>query len=237
MKPDVHVIVVARGLWEMTQKSLEGLIFTADRNWSLTFMSNGSEDKTVESFEAIAPTWSWQYFCGYKFIAMKRHEALSAAWNRCFRYGEREAEYTIFANNDIYYHKAGWMSRLIETLEAGADLTGIQHMSWYKFAFLEGSLLAGRTETFRKLVQPGTKYKLFDTRFKLSCEDVDLCHSALMLDMSLVPTQGLQPDWLVHLGHQTINAVGQTDKKILDRMHEARRELCRKWGYEERIED
>jgi hypothetical protein len=221
----------------MTLKSLEGMIFTADVPWRLFFYSNGSTDDTAGQFNRIAPTWAWQYFCGYQFLHRTNGYSLAAAWNDAFnrlgRTTEGHSEYTMFANNDIEYYKAGWMSRLIQMLDGGFDLAGIQEMTWYRFRFVEGSLLVARTATLEALKEDG---RLFDIRFKLSCEDVDLSHRFLQAGMRIGQAHGLQPEYLVHIGHQTINAVG-AQEDLVGAMHTSRRALCKKWRVPQQVED
>jgi GT2 family glycosyltransferase len=229
----VNVIMVSRDLWEMTRKAMETLIFTMSAPWQFIFINNGSRDETREAFEAIAPTWSWQFFNGYQAYHYSRPVSLAAAWNRAWGMRDPNARYTLFANNDIVWHKFGWWDRMREVLDGGLDLTGIQEMTWYKFRFIQGSLFAARTDTFQKLEEKG---KLFDTRFKLSCEDVDLSERFLRAGLKIAQTHGLQPEWLVHIGHQTLQHFGATED-LVGRMRAARKALCKKWGYPEQVED
>lgn len=236
-QPLVNVIMVGRDLWPMTKKAIEGLIFTADVPWALHFFSNGSTDETVEEFNEIAPTWNWQYFCGYKFSHRDDPISLAAAWNAAYRYmpAEWDAEFTMFANNDIVFHKAGWMSQMLERVRSGFHLVGIQEMTWYRFRFVEGSLFVARTETLERLKL--STYSVFDSQFKLSCEDVDLSERALRAGMKIGQITGLQPDYLVHIGHQTLHHVKHFESGLGEVMHESRRALCRKYGYDEKVED
>jgi len=218
----------------MTRKMLEGLIFTADVPWFLHFYSNGSEDETEEEFNQIAPTWAWQNFCGYKATFRERPQSLAAAWNAALRYMPQEAPYVLFANNDIVFHKEGWMSQMIGKLDGGLSLVGIQEMTWYRFRFVEGSLLMAPSNVLDTIKM--SRYQLFDTQFKLSCEDVDLSERILRigLDIGQLP---LQPEWLTHIGHQTINEVGRGGEDVMSKMHQSRKLLCKKYGYDMQIED
>lgn len=233
MEPVVNVIMVSRDLWEMTRQALETLIFTMSAPWELIFINNGSEDETKAGFETIAPTWDWQYFAGYQVHHYKRPVSLAAAWNRAWRMRGSNARYTLFANNDIVFHQFGWWNRMQELLDGGLDLVGIQEMTWYRFRFVEGALFAARTSTFQNVEENG---KLFDTRFQLSCEDVDLSERFLRAGLKIGQVVGLQPDWLVHIGHQTLNHFGAAED-LVSRMHASRQALCRKWDYPEQVED
>jgi GT2 family glycosyltransferase len=233
MQPDVNVIMVSRSLWQMTLKAIEGLIFTMSQPWELVFINNGSQDETKTNFNEIAPTWDWQHYQGYKVHHYSRSVSLAAAWNRAWGMADRDAEYTLIANNDIVFHQYGWWERMQSLLDGGLDLVGIQEMTWYRFRFVEGSLFAARTSTFERIEENG---KLFDTRFKLSCEDVDLSERFLRAGLRIGQVTGLQPDSLVHIGHQTLNYLaGREDFQT--KMHAARRSLCKKWGYPEQVND
>lgn len=234
MNPLLNIIMVGQDLWPMTQKALEGLIFTADVPWALHYFSNGSTDETVEAFNTIAPTWKWHYFEGYKFSHRDAPMCLASAWNEAFRRMPYEAEFTMFANNDIVFHKAGWMSAMITLVRQGLDLVGIQEMTWYRFRFVEGSLFVARTATFEALKM--SSIQIFDPKFKLTCEDVDLSERALRAGLKIGQIIGLQPEYLVHIGHQTLNHVGAS-KDVVKMMHDSRRYLCRKYGYEEKVTD
>lgn len=235
----VSVIMVSRDLWDMTRKALETLIFTMSAPWELIFINNGSKDETRKAFEAIAPTWKWQYFNGYQVHHYARPVSLASAWNRAWGMRSPSVRYALFANNDIVFHKFGWWDRMREALDPSAGsgqglaLTGIQEMSWYRFRFVEGSLLAARTETLAGMEEDG---RLFDPRFKLSCEDVDLSERFLRAGLEIGQTHGLQPEWLVHIGHQTLQKFGPTED-LVGKMHDARRALCKKWGYPEQVGD
>lgn len=233
MQPEVNVIMVSRDLWEMTKKALETLIFTMSVPWQLIFINSGSTDETREGFEEIAPTWSWQNFSGYQVHHYKRAVSLAAAWNKAWGMADPSVRYTLFANNDIVFHQYGWWDQFQALLDGGMDLVGIQDMTWYRFRFIEGSLFASRTGTFKAMEENG---KLFDNRFKLTCEDVDLSERFRRAGLKIGQVNGLQPEYLVHIGHQTLQHFGATED-LIGRMNASRRALCKKWGHPVRVED
>lgn len=236
MKPTtrVNVIVVARDLWDITRKCLESMIFTMSAPWRLVFVDNGSEDETREAFEEIAKTWSWQYFNGYDVISTGRPMAVSVGWNRGFARIDPDATYTLFANNDIVFHQHGWWDRFQALIDGGIDLVGLQEMTWYRFRFVEGSLFAARTKTFLQLADADGK--LFDQQFKLSCEDVDLSERFLRAGLRIGQVPGLQPDYLVHIGHASLSHHGARED-LKAKMHESRERLCKKYDYEVKVAD
>ena len=238
MQPEVSIVMVGLDLWDMTKKAMEGLIFTMSQPWQLLFINNGSTDQTRDEFEHLAPTWTWQYFAGYKAHNYGRTVGLASAWNRGWKMHlalEPRPEYVVFANNDIVFHKFGWWDKMRQRLDGGLDLVGIQEMTWYKFRFVEGSLFAARSEVLETLQEkPG---RLFDTRFRLSCEDVDLSQRFLKAGLKIGQVHDVQPSYLVHAGHATINHRSMRGDDLVTKMHQSRRELCKKWGYPEKVED
>jgi len=230
-RPVVSIIVVSRGLWDLTKQSLEGLIFTMSQPWELIFINNGSQDETKEAFEKIAPTWAWSNFMGYQAHHYKKTVSLAAAWNRAYKMAQ--GDYVLFANNDIVYYSHGWWDILRGRLDAGLDLVGIQEMTWYRFRFVEGCLMLAKRATLDALLEKG---KVFDTRFQLGCEDVDLSERFLRAGLKIGQVTGLQPNYLVHIGHQTIQSLaGKED--TLAKMHEGRIRLCKKYGHETQVND
>ena len=221
----VTVVMVSRGLWEMTKQALEGLIFTMSDPWDLVFINNGGDPETHEGFKEIAPSWSWNFFNGYQYHKYTRTVSLAAAWNRGYRMAT--GDYVMFANNDIVFYQYGWWDQLKDRLVGGLDIVGIQEMTWYKFRFVEGSLFALHGATAAALDEGAGR--LFDNRFKLSCEDVDLSHRALEAGLKIGQVERLQPEYLVHIGHQTIQSLaGKED--LLPKMHASRTALCKKHG-------
>ena len=228
----VTVVMVSRGLWEMTKQALEGLIFTMSDPWDLVFINNGGDPETHEEFNEIAPTWAWNFFEGYQYHKYTRTVPLAAAWNRGYK--AASGDYVMFANNDIVFYEWGWLDRFFAALEGGMSIVGIQEMVWGKFRFVEGSLFALPMTVAQALEEAGGN--LFDTRFKLSCEDVDLSHRALKAGLRIGQVEGLQPQYLVHIGHQTIQSLaGKEDPQA--KMHEAREALCKKWGFDPQTGD
>lgn len=232
-QPTVSIVMVSRGLWDMTKQALEGLIFTMSDPWELIFINNGGDQETHEGFNEIAPTWAWNYFTGYHYHKYTRTVSLAAAWNRGYKLAQ--GDYLLYSNNDIVFYQYGWWDQIKERLNpSDLSLVGIQEMTWYKFRFVEGSLFAMHSATAAALDEGAGR--LFDTRFKLSCEDVDLSHRALKAGLRIGQVEGLQPKYLVHIGHQTIQSLaGQEDLQA--KMHAARLALCKKYGVEPLVAD
>src|SRR5690606_22026866 len=108
------------------------------------------------------------------------------------------------------------------------------------FAFVEGSLFAFPTHFRDEFDLGGESYPVvFDERFSLSCEDVDFNHRVQQAGYHTIQVNNppLQPLWLQHIGHQTIETMKGTDEDIVRITHENRLLLCEKWGVPERIND
>lgn len=232
-------------LWDMTLKSYRGILETADQDFELIIIDNGSHDQSYAD-ELKQETSIWNLYNplieGIRILRFDSQEPLAKAWN--VGIGQADGNYIMLANNDIVYYENGWMSRMIEPfsmINRNIGIVGIQHMSWYKWAFVEGSLFVFPREFIDKfkLSDSETYPKIFDEQFTLSCEDVDFNARVQEAGYEViqVTNPALQPRWLQHLGHRTIQSLAGTDENIIEITHENRIRLCRKYGVDERIID
>jgi len=253
----LSIIVVFRirsqkdhALWDLTAKSINGILETADQDYELIIIDNGSlGSEYTEALVRSSGVWGllFPHIQGTRIIRMDRPESLSKAWNTGVH--QADGEYIILANNDIVYHQKGWMTRMIEPFDwedRRIGIVGIQHMSWYKWAFVEGSLFAIPT-SFREMFdlrevpeENDPPYAVvFDEQFTLSCEDVDFNYRVQQAGYETIQVTGpaLQPTYLQHLGHRTIQSLSGTYENIITITHENRVRLCRKYGYPDQVVD
>lgn len=232
-------------LWDLTVKSINGILNTVKNfKYELIIIDNGSHSPEYSmQLKGSSVLWNEMYpnVEGSRILRFDEHKRLSEAWNEGIN--QADGEYIVLANNDIVYHQEGWLDRMLDTFGDTIGIVGIQHMSWYKFAFVEGSLFAFpaafRDEFNIKDDEDDIrKYVLFDERFELSCEDVDFNKRVQDAGYSVMQVNHppLQPTYLQHIGHQTINSLAHhTD--IVRITHQARIALCEKWGITPEIND
>lgn len=235
-------------LWHITLNAIEGILRTADKDFELILIDNGShDDRYAKELGVRAQSFDQKssFVKGLKQMRFDQPVALSKAWNMgCY---QADGDYVIMSNNDIVFHELGWMSRLLEPFtwqNRKIGIVGIQHMSWYKWSFCEGSLFAFPAKfitDFDLRTSPEVSdYPLvFDEQFTLSCEDVDFNArlQAEGYETIQVNDPPLQPRFLQHLGHRTIQSMAGTEENIIEISHENRIRLCRKYGYPDQIID
>jgi hypothetical protein len=119
-------------------------------------------------------------------------------------------------------------------------IVGIQHMSWGPFGgFVEGSLFtfpASFKEEFN-LTPDETRVSVMDESFAFIC-DVDLNHRVQKAGYKTIQVTGpaLQPAWLQHLGHRTIQDL-QLKEDFVRITHDDRVKLCIKHGFDPQVVD
>ena len=235
-------------LWAITQKCINDILVTADTDYELIIIDNGSHDsKYIDSLKRTHVLWGehHRFIQGTRLFRCDEHVTLSKAWNTGIN--QADGEYIMLANNDIYFHSP-WMTRMIEPFQwpnRKIGICGIQHMSWRFFSFTEGSLCV-LPASFREefdLRKTDELYKdkpypvVMDERFMYIC-DVDLNHRVQLAGYECIQVNNppMQPKYLQHLGHSTINTLAFRED-YLKNAHQDRIDLCNKWGFEPVIED
>ena len=141
---------------------------------------NGLEYASVVHFEDNAP--------------------VSVRWNQAIE--NTRNDFLVFLNNDMIFHKPGWMSLLTDPLsssEVGASGSHILH--WNGFYFLEGSIFAFTRQTAQE-VKNADGY-VFDEQFEFTCEDADFCHRLGFRGKRLQEVR-VEGDHITHLHHGTL---------------------------------
>lgn len=235
-----------RELWDVTTRCINSLMATPDVDYELIVIDNGSHDATyAESLHTYALLWKkmqFAHFMGFRQLRFNEVVPLAKAWNEGIH--QADGDWLMLANNDIVFFEAPWMSRMIEPFswpDRKIGVVGIQHMSWYKFAFVEGSLFvipASFREEFN-ISDDEDRAEIFDDQFTLSCEDVDFNHRVQMAGYEVIQVNDppLQPRFLQHLGHRTVSTLQGTRENYIKLSHQNRVRLCEKWGFPPQIVD
>lgn len=228
-------------LWMLTLESIQGILNTITEQFELIVIDNGSHSPSyTNELKAMSSIWGLSHpnMEGIRILRFDEHVSLAKAWNEGVR--QADGDYILIANNDIIYHQKGWEKRLQDTLREGVGIVGIQHMSWAYFSFVEGSLFmfpSSFKEEFDLQPDNDEKVELFDERFEFIC-DVDFNKRVQEAGYSTVQVNSppLQPLYLQHLGHRTINTLASFYDYV-GATHEDRIKLCEKWGYDPQIND
>lgn len=220
------VIVVARGMWPVTERFLNSLEETIGVEHEIIYIDNGSPDQS-----------SWFHANGWlieRFGKNSRNmlvvvypgdgHCLSKCWNEGARHAKGER--VLISNNDIVFQKSGWC----ETFQAGLDelgvgIVGMTGMSWRNIPFIQGSLFAMKKSTYEEVGS-------FDERYPFTCEDVDYCKRLQDLGMSIKSYEGLRNDGTIeHAEGATRNFYTDRTIEMQRRAHISRIEFCYKWTY------
>lgn len=233
-------------LWELTLRSINGLLKTADVPYELIFMDNGSwSTKYAQELHQQSSLWyGYEYLEGFRQIRFEENMSLSRVWNEAIH--QADGDYVMLANNDIIYNERGWMSRMLEPFswqDRKIGIVGIQHMSWGHFAFVEGSLFMFPT-SFREqfsIEEPNDAHfynMVMDESMYYIC-DVDINRRIQDAGYETIQVNDppIQPRWLQHLGHRTLNTLAGSSESVVDITHKDRIALCRKYGYPDQIID
>lgn len=236
-------------LWDLTVRSVYGILNTADQDYELIVLDNGSHSpEYAAQLNRSHVLWGelYPHILGFRLLRFDEPNSLAMVWNAGIH--QSDGNYIILANNDIIYHEKppngqGWMTRLLEPfswLDRKIGIVGIQHMSWNHWSFVEGSLFAIPSSFKQEFNVSGDEFtRVFDEEFTFSCEDVDLNARVQGAGYETIQVNSppLQPVWLQHIGHQTIQSLIGSDESIIELTHENRKRLCRKYGYPEQIVD
>lgn len=246
----ISVIVIAHNIVTrseriigMTKTCLETLHDTADSDYELLTIDNGSHDELMMS----AMISDFNKTLGHVPSSLwinDRNEPIAKIWNEAI--ARSTGDIVMLLNNDIVFHKKGWMSAMAAPLyRPSIGIVGSKLMSWNGFQFVEGAFITFRKSEALAIAEDG---KIFDERFDFTCEEVDFCRRMERYGKQLLAVDVESKGYATHLHHGTLcwsnddndgkgGAGGWNGRSILEVMHESRRKLCRKYNMPERVDD
>ena len=235
-----NVPVRTQEIHSMTKTCLETLVNTADLDYELICIDNGSDDNqaTFSMMVDVLRPYEGKNNLRDLVVSWKEgNKPVSTRWNEAVQVAKGDV--IVLLNNDMVFRQRGWLSMLdgpARRSEVGA--VGSRSLHWNGFYFLEGSILAFRKEV--ALETAGDNYHVFDEQFEFSCEDADFSQRLQNRGKQLV-TVPVEECCITHLHHGTLcwtnEEGGWNGRSILDVMHESRRKLCRKYGKAEKVND
>lgn len=222
----------------MTDECLRTLRDTADEDYELVLVDNGSQDypKTVDHLGGFVTSMGMPAGRCH-VVCYLDNRPIASCWNDSIK-NHCQGDVIVLLNNDVVFNRPGWLSLLSRAAkQPNVGCAGSKMMGWNGFTFLEGAFLAFRKDIVEKVLAPD----IFDTRFLFTCEEVDFCVRLEQAGYRLVETRLEDAGYAKHLHHGTLSwsneEGGWNGRSILEVMHESRKLLCRKYGKSDRVND
>lgn len=220
------VVVVAKGMWPVTQRCLETLLETTNgKTLDLIYLDNGMPASENSWEQAVK--WSWEtYKC--KVLKFEKAVSLAHAWNVGF--GMTYAQYctdgaVLFINNDLIFKKSGWLEQFeIELRKEDVGITGMLGMSWFFTPFIQGSIFAIRPKQFYAGGEVG-----FDERFVFTCEETDINCRIQRDGYKISQLPHLKNEYIEHMEGATRNYYRSETTAYQRLAHISRLEYSYKW--------
>lgn len=219
------VVVVAKGMWPVTEKCLDSLLAT----------TKPGQIQTIEYIDNGTPPGedSWKRFLEYypkrldQVTWMTREceaTSLPKLWNDAV--SMVAGGNVLLLNNDIEFRGPGWLDVFEQALEEpGVGVTGVVGMSWRNTPFIQGAVFAFKEATYR-LIGP------FDEQFEFTCEEVDWCKRAAQVGLGIKSNEWLREQNIVyHHEGATRNYYKEDIKHYQYLAHLSRLRWCYKWTY------
>ena len=117
------VVMPAFNQLYVTKQAVESLFAaTADPDWCLVFVNDGSTDGTHE----YALELKYKYGSKVKYVCHPQNQGVTAAWNAGL--SRTDSLYVAIVNNDVLF-TSGWETALISALEANPQLAVVSPLS------------------------------------------------------------------------------------------------------------
>jgi len=226
----LSIVVVAKGLWPVTERCLETLCDTVDHEIEIVYVDNGTPPghDSLEKFmrwstsrkglrvQTIMYPPTKMMFMGKEILVGL---PLPSCWNAGAALTATTGNTLLIINNDLVFKSTGWYSSVNAALsEEGVGIVGLYAMSWHNASFIQGSFLAMRRTTFQRV-------GLFNEWLEFTCEDVDFCFRAQKLGYRIKMLPELH-DKVIHLDNTTRNSYPDNRTYFQYKAHESRLRFC-----------
>lgn len=179
MKPCPTVSVVIPGYNEshLSRKVLQDVKSTADLDYEIIFVDDGSTDDTEHIVNTIG---------GVTYIKHSENKGVPCAWNTGIM--AAKGDYVLILNNDIEITDPSWMSKMVNNMKGRKAIVGPEKITYNSATEYRGNILPyinGWCFGFprRIFIELG----LFDEIFSPGgMEDVDYCVRAVLAGYQLV---------------------------------------------------
>lgn len=223
-------VVVAKGMWDITQNFLDTLLETTDPGQirEIVYLDNGTP--TGEHSWGSSAEWAKkndsQTLLVTRMMGPFPPWNLSEAWNHGIHMSRWGNDKVLVCNNDISFHGPGWLNEFEAGLdEEGVGIVGTIGMSWKDTPFIQGSLLGFKRKTFDDVGG-------FDTQFEFTCEDVDFAKQVAGRGLGIKAFEKFRDSGTIrHLEGATRNYYKGDTKRYQYLAHLSRLRFCYKWTY------
>jgi len=229
-------MVVCFNLWDSLTEPFLRTFFEhigADFQYEFWFVDNGSIDGTQEKAQELIPNLVTQNCVGFQYHfwdSRGQEGVMPKARNTVYplTVGER----VILFNNDILFHKTGWLNILDAAMTPDVGMAGQDWMQETCVPFIGGGWDCIPRRVHDEIIKSRGYFS--DEQFSLVADDVDLSGMVQKLRYKIERIPELKNTYIEHLLHKTMDAFisipEQTQRAAKDRALIKRR--CQTGYYE-----
>lgn len=232
------VIMTVKGRKDLTEECLRSMVRTLDLPIGFVLVDAGvgpEERFGLGVMEDVFQNKEYVYWYLHEFMVCNIPEG----WN----YGLRLLDYhravsepdrtnVWLLNNDVTFHRRGWLSMLANRLREGhTGMAGSTAASVFGLGFASGGIWGFRWDAAMEVAEEG---KVLDERLNYCCQDVDLSQRMRKAgwEFSHVPElEHREGPYLIHMESQTVSATG--NERLRELRAPERRILIDKHGRED----
>lgn len=217
------IIVVCYNLWEqLTLPFLQTFWEYVDRGieFEFWFVDNGSADETIEQAQIIIPALTTPNCVRVNWYSWDSNGQTGIMPKvRNYVYSLCEGERIILFNNDILFHKTGWLRILDDTMnqpcENGKEvgMAGLDQMKQDCVPFIGGGWDCIPKKVHDEIVKHRGYFS--DPKFSLTCDDVDLSGMVQKLGYGIQRIPDLKNLYIHHLLHKTMDAFYSVEEQTV----------------------
>ena len=202
------IIVVCYNLWhELTLPFIQTFWEYVDKDieFELWFVDNGSQDETKEQSKIIIPGMGSRNCVGINWYFWDSNGQTGIMPKiRNYIYPMCKGENIILFNNDILFHKTGWLRILDGAMTSEVGMAGLDRMKQYCIEFIGGGWDCIPKKVHDEIVDYRGYFA--DEEFSLVCDDVDLSGMVQKLGYGIQGVPELKNTYIHHHCHTTMNA-------------------------------
>ena len=210
------IIVVCYNLWhELTLPFIQTFWEYVDKDieFELWIVDNGSQDETQEQSRVIIPGMSSRNCVGinwYFWDSSGQTGIMPKVRNHI--YPMCKGKNIVLFNNDILFHKTGWLRILNDVVDESVGMAGQDLMRQYCIPFIGGGWDCIPKKMHDEIVANRDWFS--DVEFGLSCDDVDLSGMVCKLGYNIRQISKLKSVYIEHHCHKTMDAFIPIEEQI-----------------------